>query len=130
MATYEDMKKIVSKRAVRGINIKPPKAGGIYWGLKIRELAEENDILIMVGSMIESAIGIAAASHFASGIKNVYHEDLDSDYYFDTDAVTDESRPRFENGSRVPSTRPRLGIELQPWADRVLKGDIEIFQRA
>lgn len=60
------------------INIKLMKSGGIYQAQMINQLAEVSGIECMVGSMIETRIGITAAAHFAASKKNITRFDLDA----------------------------------------------------
>jgi o-succinylbenzoate synthase len=72
-----DAMKVINMRAVDIINIKLMKTGGIYNALKLITVAEVNDIDCMVGSMMESKIGVNAAAHFAASRSNIVHVDLD-----------------------------------------------------
>ena len=50
---------------VDGINIKLAKCGGLREALRMIATARAHDMLVMAGCMIESSLGITAASHFA-----------------------------------------------------------------
>jgi L-alanine-DL-glutamate epimerase-like enolase superfamily enzyme len=54
------------------------KAGGIYQAAMINQLAEICGVECMVGSMIETRIGITAAAHFAAAKKNITRFDFDA----------------------------------------------------
>lgn len=123
-ASLEDAKKVIEKRAAKGVNIKLQKAGGIYWARKIAKLAEETDTDAMVGSMLESGVSIAAGANFVAGTRGIANTDLDSDLYFPVDIVTQESKTLFTNGARIPSGKPGLGVELEKWIKSTVKGDI------
>lgn len=60
------------------VNIKLMKTGGIYNALKICNIAEVYGIECMLGCMMESKIGLTAASHLAGGKKVITKFDLDS----------------------------------------------------
>lgn len=51
---------------VHGVNIKLAKCGSVLEGVRIAETARELGMQVMLGCMIESTLGIAAAIHFAS----------------------------------------------------------------
>lgn len=51
---------------VHGVNIKLAKCGSVLEGVRIAEIAREHGMQVMLGCMIESTLGIAAAIHFAS----------------------------------------------------------------
>lgn len=72
-----DAMNIISQRAADMINIKLMKTGGIYNALKIIAMAEAYGIECMIGSMMESKIGITAAAHLAAAKSNIIDVDLD-----------------------------------------------------
>ncbi len=74
----QDALKLVSMKAVDGINIKLMKCGGIYNALKIAAIAESAGVPCMVGSMMESHLSVSAAAHFAVSHTIVRHFDLDA----------------------------------------------------
>lgn len=73
-----DAKKLLEMRAVDVLNIKLMKSGGIREVLKINALAEVNGVECMVGSMMETAIGVTAAAHIAASQPNITRVDLDA----------------------------------------------------
>jgi L-alanine-DL-glutamate epimerase-like enolase superfamily enzyme len=75
--TYRDVKKLIQLEAVDGVNIKLMKSS-IVESADIALLCKRNGIRLMVGCMLESPIGIAAASAFAAGIGGIDYIDLDS----------------------------------------------------
>lgn len=72
-----DAMKIINKRAADMINIKLMKTGGIYNALKIISLAETVGMKCMIGSMMESMIGITAAVHLGAAKASIIEADLD-----------------------------------------------------
>ncbi len=82
-----DATRVISMRAADYINIKLMKAGGIYNALKINNLAEAHDIRCMVGSMIETKLGITAAAHFAASQPNIRYFDFDAPLMLAKDLV-------------------------------------------
>ena len=125
-ATFEDASKVIEASAAKGINIKLQKAGGIYWASKIAEIANENNVLLMVGTMLESSISVAAGANFVSGTPGIINADLDADLYFSVNIVESGTIPPFKYGSRLPSGLPGLGIKLAEWLARIIKGDVNI----
>ncbi|WP_174614917.1 mandelate racemase/muconate lactonizing enzyme family protein [Virgibacillus ihumii] len=73
-----DAKQVLEMRAADLINIKLMKAGGIHHALKIAKLAAVYGVTCMVGSMIETKIGITAAAHFAASQPNIRYFDFDA----------------------------------------------------
>jgi L-Ala-D/L-Glu epimerase len=60
--TAVDIPPLVGK--VDGINIKLAKCGGLREALRMIAIARAHGLMVMVGCMIESSIGITAAAHF------------------------------------------------------------------
>jgi L-Ala-D/L-Glu epimerase len=69
---------VLKTRSADLINIKLMKAGGIYQAQIINQLAETCGVECMVGSMIETRLGITAAAHFAAGKQNITRFDFDA----------------------------------------------------
>jgi len=59
--TVADIPLLVGK--VDGINIKLAKCGGLREALRMIAVARAHDLMVMVGCMIESSLGITAAAH-------------------------------------------------------------------
>ena len=74
----QDALQVIQMRASDLINIKLMKSGGIHQALKINALAETAGMECMVGSMIESRVGITAAAHFAASQPNITRFDFDA----------------------------------------------------
>ena len=60
--TAEDIPPLVG--AVDGINIKLAKCGSLREALRMIAVARAHGMMVMVGCMIESSLGITAAAHF------------------------------------------------------------------
>ncbi|MBR3206691.1 MAG: dipeptide epimerase, partial [Bacillus sp. (in: Bacteria)] len=69
------------------INLKLMKSGGIKEALKINALAEAYGVQCMVGSMIESKLGITAAAHFAASQPNITRCDFDAPLMLKEDMI-------------------------------------------
>ena len=76
--SVDDAKRVLEMGAADLINIKLMKSGGIHQAIKIATLAEAYGVECMVGSMIETKVGITAAAHFAASHPNVTRYDLDA----------------------------------------------------
>lgn len=76
--SFEDAKNVLALRAVDVLNIKLMKSGGIREALKINALAESYGVNCMMGSMLESSIGVTAAAHVAASQPNILYIDLDA----------------------------------------------------
>ncbi len=82
-----DAKRVITMRAADYMNIKLMKTGGIYNALKINSLAEVHDMRCMVGSMIETKLGITAAANFAASQPNIRFYDFDAPLMLAKDIV-------------------------------------------
>ncbi|PFA67083.1 dipeptide epimerase [Bacillus sp. AFS015802] len=99
---------VLKTRSADLINIKLMKAGGIYHAQKINDLAEVCGVECMVGSMIETRLGITAAAHFAASRKNITRFDFDAPLMLAQDIVVGGIR---YNGRKITMpSEPGLGI--------------------
>jgi L-Ala-D/L-Glu epimerase len=78
---------VLKTRSADLINIKLMKAGGIYQAQIINQMAETCGVECMVGSMIETRLGITAAAHFAASKKNITRFDFDAPLMLAKDIV-------------------------------------------
>ncbi len=62
--TAADIPPLVAAGAVDGINIKLAKCGGLREALRMIAIARAHHLMVMVGCMVESSLGISAAAHF------------------------------------------------------------------
>ena len=95
-----------------GINIKLAKCGGIREALRMIHVARAHDLLVMLGCMIESSVGITAAAHIASLVDFI---DLDGNLLLTNDpyvGVRLEIPPKagLEKGRLYLSDLPGLGV--------------------
>jgi L-Ala-D/L-Glu epimerase len=96
----EDAFKILRLRAADILNIKLMKCGGLHNALKINAMAESCGVECMLGSMIESKIGITAAAHLACGKLNITRVDLDA-----VDLMADDP---IDGGVKVTGSRHEI----------------------
>lgn len=103
-----DALKLITMRAADMINIKLMKTGGIYNALKIVSLAEAAGMKCMIGSMMESKIGVTAAAHLGAGKYNIVDVDLDVPLLCGEDPVKGGV---FYNTNEITlSKKPGLGL--------------------
>lgn len=100
---------VLSQRAADLINIKLMKAGGIYKAQIINNMAQECGVECMVGSMIESRVGITAAAHFAASKKNITRFDFDAPLMLVDDLV--EGGVQYDGRMMTFLDTPGLGIK-------------------
>ena len=87
-----------------GVNIKLAKSGGIREALRMIHAARALGLQVMLGCMIESELGIAAAAQIASLVD---HVDLDGHLLISNSPFTGLG---FRDGGVVASADPGLGV--------------------
>lgn len=101
--------RLAAMHAVDVINIKLMKCGGLHEALKINHIAESAGIQCMIGCMGEETnIGITAAAHLASALKNITRADLDATLFLKSLPVKGGVEVR--HGKLVLPDSPGLGI--------------------
>lgn len=83
----KDALNLLQQHACDYINIKLMKTGGLSQAEEINHLCELYGVNCMIGCMIESVSGIAAAASFAAAHQNVKFADLDSVFMADMSAA-------------------------------------------
>jgi L-Ala-D/L-Glu epimerase len=93
-----------------GINVKLAKSGGIREAVRMAYAARALGLGVMLGCMLESGLGIAAAAQVASLCD---HVDLDGNLL-----LADDPWPGVElrDGVQLPSEEPGLGVLSRSWA--------------
>jgi L-Ala-D/L-Glu epimerase / N-acetyl-D-glutamate racemase len=87
-----------------GVNLKLAKSGGIREAVRMAYAAKALGLGVMLGCMVESSVGIAAAAQMASLCD---HVDLDGNLLLGEDPWTGVD---FVDGAQVPSDQPGLGV--------------------
>jgi o-succinylbenzoate synthase len=100
---------LIRTRAADIINIKLMKTGGISNAIKVADIAGIYGVSCMIGCMLESSIGVAAAAHIAVAKASVITKvDLDTPTLGQYDPVT--SGVLFNNSEIKITDLPGLGI--------------------
>jgi len=89
--TVNDLKTAIKLKALKVVNIKVGRVGGLYYAKQMIELCRENNIKYWIGSMVESGISKILHVHLAS-LKDTYIPgDLSSSKrYFKKDIIKPE----------------------------------------
>ncbi len=90
---------------VGGVNVKLAKCGGIRRALGMIQTARAHGMLVMLGCMVETSLGISAAAQISGLVDFV---DLDGAMLLADDPY---SGPIYENGRILLSGEPGLGVE-------------------
>lgn len=106
--SVQDAKQVLKMRVADLINIKLMKSGGIYHAQKINTLAEASGVKCMVGSMIETKLGITAAAHFAASQPNIRYFDFDAPLMLKNDLIV--GGVIYDKSDMTFSNEPGLGI--------------------
>ncbi len=91
--------------SVDGINIKLVKCGGLLEALKMIHVARAHGLLVMLGCMIESSIGITAAAHLTPLVD---YADLDGNLLIANDRYAGVTLDR---GKLILPNRPGIGVK-------------------
>lgn len=101
---------LARRRAVSILNIKLMKTGGIGNALRIADIAAEHGLRCMMGCMLESSVGVAAAAHVAAARPDVVDfVDLDGPSLATFDPV--DGGTRFDGPDIVLNTAAGLGVQ-------------------
>ena len=101
--TAVDIPPLVGK--VDGVNIKLAKCGGLREALRMIAVARAHGMMVMVGCMIESSLGITAAAHFTPLVDIV---DLDGAALLADDPFVGA---RIDGGQVTLPSAPGLGVK-------------------
>ncbi len=90
--------------SVDGINIKLVKCGGLLEALRMIHVARANGLLVMIGCMIESSLGITAAAHLSPLVD---YADLDGNLLIKNDPFLGVT---LDNGRLILPDKPGIGV--------------------
>ena len=83
-----DAERLIQLKACDYFNIKLGKSGGIFKALKMARMAEQANIHLQVGAMLESRLAMTAFAHYALCSPIIEHYDFDTALMFSEDPVT------------------------------------------
>lgn len=90
--TPQDATRIVREEAADIINVKLGKSG-LLATAEIAAIATGADLDLMVGCMLESAVGIHTSAHLVAGLGSFDYVDLDGNRLLERDVVSTEDGP-------------------------------------
>ena len=116
---HHDAARLAQIKACDYFNIKLGKSGGIFNALKIARIAEDANIHLQVGAMIESRLAMTAFAHFAMCSPLIGHFDFDTALMFSEDPV-DGGIIYEKNGVIKLPDAIGLGATIKPeWLQRM-----------
>jgi len=90
--SIHDLRRTIEAEAADIVNIKLAKCGGLRPGLAMAELAKASGLGVMVGSMMESELGVSAAAALAAVVAPQHAHDLDAAWW-SIDSQADPGSP-------------------------------------
>jgi L-alanine-DL-glutamate epimerase-like enolase superfamily enzyme len=104
-----DLVEVIRRRAADMVNVKLAKCGGLGPARTLLELAEAQQMGTIVGSMMESPIGVGAAASLVAAYGTTAVSDLDAAWWLATSPV--RGGLRYDGSTVVLPQAPGLGVE-------------------
>lgn len=104
-----DLVEVIERRAADLVNVKLAKCGGIGPARTLLDLARAHDMGTIVGSMMETHIGVGAAASLVAAFGTTLTADLDAAWWAASSPVV--GGLRYDGASVVLPETPGLGIE-------------------
>ena len=83
--SLSDLMKLIELGACDGVNLKLVKSGSLAAAYAIGKAAQAHGLSLMVGAMVETRLGIAAAAHLTTALGGVAYPDLDTAFLLRAD---------------------------------------------
>ncbi|MDH6465407.1 dipeptide epimerase [Micromonospora purpureochromogenes] len=103
-----DLVEVIRRRAADMVNVKLAKCGGLHTARTLLDLARAHDMGTIVGSMMESAVGIGAAASLVAAYRTTAVSDLDAAWWLAWSPV--RGGVRYDGATVVLPDAPGLGI--------------------
>ena len=103
-----DLTEVIARRAADLINVKLAKCGGLMAARTLLDLAAAHDMGTVVGSMMETHVGVGAAASLVAAHGTTVTSDLDAAWW--ADASPYDGGLHYESGAVVLPEAPGLGI--------------------
>ncbi|HEY6593649.1 MAG TPA: dipeptide epimerase [Asanoa sp.] len=104
-----DLVEVIRRRAADMVNVKLAKCGGLGPARTLLALAEAQGMGTLVGTMMESPIGVGAAASLVAACGTTAVCDLDAAWWLASAPVS--GGPRYEGATVVLPAAPGLGID-------------------
>lgn len=109
--SVRDLTALIRRRAADLVNVKLAKAAGLVPARTLLELAGAHGVGTMVGSMMETHVGVGAAASLAAALGPTTVSDLDAAWWTQADPVS--GGLYYEAGTVVLPDAPGLGLEVK-----------------
>ncbi|MFC3500330.1 mandelate racemase/muconate lactonizing enzyme family protein [Micromonospora krabiensis] len=103
-----DLVEVIRRRAADMVNVKLAKCGGLHPARTLLDLAVAHGLGTVVGSMMESGIGIGAAASLVAAYGTTAVSDLDAAWWLATSPV--DGGIRYEGAQVLLPDAPGLGV--------------------
>lgn len=104
-----DLLQVIERRAADMVNVKLAKCGGIGPARTLLEVARAHDMGTIVGSMMETHVGVGAAASLAAALGTTAVADLDAAWWSQRSPV--RGGLGYEGATVVLPDAPGLGVE-------------------
>jgi o-succinylbenzoate synthase len=104
-----DLVEVIRRRAADHVNVKLAKCGGLSTGRALLDLARAHDMGTVVGSMMETHLGVGAAASLAAACGTTALADLDAAWWAKESPFV--GGLTYDGATVVLPERPGLGIE-------------------
>ncbi|GAA1857674.1 mandelate racemase/muconate lactonizing enzyme family protein [Asanoa iriomotensis] len=105
-----DLVTVIRNRAADMVNVKLAKCGGLGPARTLLGLAEAHDMGTVVGTMMESPVGVGAAASLVAAYGTSAVSDLDAAWWLSSSPVT--GGLTYEPGAVILPSAPGLGLSL------------------
>jgi L-alanine-DL-glutamate epimerase-like enolase superfamily enzyme len=117
--SVHDLERAIDAEAADLVNIKLAKCGGVHAALDIARLARKAELGVMVGSMMESELGLAAAAALSAVVAPQETHDLDAAWWSidpdDTGSPYRDGRFVISPTAGLSRAVERIEGSLGPW---------------
>lgn len=117
--SVHDLQRAIDAEAADLVNIKLAKCGGVHAALEIARLARKAELGVMVGSMMESELGLAAAAALSAVVAPQETHDLDAAWWSidpdDADSPYRDGRFVISPTAGLSRAVDRVKESLGPW---------------
>ncbi|HYJ68857.1 MAG TPA: dipeptide epimerase [Nocardioidaceae bacterium] len=103
-----DLVRVIERRASDLVNVKLAKSGGFIPARTLLDLAEAHNMGTMIGSMMETHVGVGAAASLAAAVGTTVVSDLDAAWWA---AEPSDSGLHYADATVVLPDAPGLGVE-------------------